>query len=280
MNNFVFLALGTGVGAGIVVNGRLHRGFHDAAGELGNLVIGREFLGEERGGVGNLAALVGGKTIRAKAKEAAGKELSAADALERADDAELGPIADEVVDYVAMTVIAIAAILDPEAIVFGGGTAEAGARLVEPVRARIAGELPAPPALVHAVLGADAQLHGCRLRRPRGSSTPTWRCGRSTGNDRGSARMTGRRRGAVGPGAGTRTRNRGSGESRATTAAIVSSSTTPGRSDGSGDARERAIVTMVEPRPSEAFVTHPVGRSRPFPSRFTVGSGVHHRYLW
>jgi predicted NBD/HSP70 family sugar kinase len=160
MNNFVFLALGTGVGAGIVVNGRLHRGFHDAAGELGNLVIGREFLGEERGGVGNLAALVGGKTIRAKAKEAAGKELSAADALERADDAELGPIADEVVDYVAMTVIAIAAILDPEAIVFGGGTAEAGARLVEPVRARIAGELPAPPALVHAVLGADAQLHG------------------------------------------------------------------------------------------------------------------------
>ena len=161
MNNFVFLALGTGIGAGIVVNGRLHRGFHNAAGELGNLVVGREFLGQERGGVGNLAALIGGKTIRAKAKEAGGEDLSAADALERADeDVELAPIAEEVVDHVAMAVIALAAVLDPEAVIFGGGTAEAGARLVEPVRARIAAELPAPPALMHAVLGADAQLHG------------------------------------------------------------------------------------------------------------------------
>ncbi len=33
MNNFVFLALGTGIGAGIVINGRLHRGYHQAAGE-------------------------------------------------------------------------------------------------------------------------------------------------------------------------------------------------------------------------------------------------------
>ncbi|MBA3415886.1 MAG: ROK family protein [Chloroflexia bacterium] len=161
MDTFVFLALGTGIGAGIMVNGRLHRGFHNAAGELGNLVVGREFLGQERNGVGNLAALVGGKTIRDRAKEIAGEELSAAEVIERArDDPSLAPVAAEVVDHVAMAVIALAAVLDPEAVIFGGGTAEAGALLVEPVRERIAAELPAPPALMHAVLGADAQLHG------------------------------------------------------------------------------------------------------------------------
>lgn len=161
MEDFVFLALGTGIGAGIMVNGRPYRGCHHAAGELGNLVVGREFLGQDRHGVGNLASLIGGKTIRTKAKELTGEELSAADVLERArDETKLAPLVAEVVDLVAMAVIAIAAVLDPEAIVFGGGTSEAGARLVEPVRARIATELPAPPALMHAVLGADAQLHG------------------------------------------------------------------------------------------------------------------------
>ena len=161
MDDFVFLALGTGIGAGIMVGGRPYRGFHHAAGELGNLVVGREFLGQERNGVGNLAALIGGRTIRARAKELIGEELSAADVIERAlQDKALAPIAAEVVDLVAMAVIALAAVLDPEAVIFGGGTAEAGALLVEPVRERIAAELPAPPALMHAVLGADAQLHG------------------------------------------------------------------------------------------------------------------------
>lgn len=161
MNNFVFLALGTGVGAGVVINGRLHRGFHHAAGEIGNLVVGREFLGQQRQGVGNLAALVGGRTIRRRAAKAAGERLSAAEALERADDEEeLAPLAEEVIDYVAMAVIAIAVVLDPEAIVFGGGTAEAGADLIDPVREKVARELPACPVLMRSVLGTDAQLHG------------------------------------------------------------------------------------------------------------------------
>lgn len=161
MNNFAFLALGTGIGAGIMVNGRLHRGFHDAAGELGNLVVGREFLGHQHNGVGNLASLIGGKTIRAPAQDLVGEKLSAAEVLEQAiDDATLAPIAEAVADHVAMAVIAMSAVLDPEAIIVGGGTAEAGSRLVEPVRTRITAELPAPPAIMHAVLGADAQVHG------------------------------------------------------------------------------------------------------------------------
>jgi predicted NBD/HSP70 family sugar kinase len=161
MNNFVFLALGTGIGAGVMINGRLHRGFRYAAGEIGNLVLNRNLLGQERGGHGSLELLVGGRSIRGRASEATGDGASAAEALARApDDERLAPIADEVVDYVAMATIAIATLIDPEAIIFGGGTADAGEDLLDPVRERVERELAIRPVLMRSVLGAAAQLHG------------------------------------------------------------------------------------------------------------------------
>src|SRR5262249_61782043 len=60
MHNFVFLALGTGIGAGVVINGRLHRGDNNAAGEGGNFGMGRQHLGKERRGDGGLELLIGG----------------------------------------------------------------------------------------------------------------------------------------------------------------------------------------------------------------------------
>ena len=161
MHNFVFLALGTGIGCGVVVNGRLRRGYHNAAGEVGNFVMGREFLGQERGLHGNLELLIGGPAIREWAKEATGEEMSVAEALVRAaDDERLAPVRDAVADHLAIATIAIVALLDPEAIVFGGGTAEAGEHLIDPVRARVERELTMRPALMRSVLGKDAQLHG------------------------------------------------------------------------------------------------------------------------
>jgi predicted NBD/HSP70 family sugar kinase len=161
LENFAFVALGTGIGVGIVVNGRLYRGAHHAAGELGDLVVGREFLGQERGGQGNLAQLIGGKTLRRRAKQATGDDLSSADAISQAeDDAALAVMADEVADYLAMAIIAIAALLDPEAIIVGGGTAEAGEDLLDPVRERVAREVPALPVIIASALGSEAQLYG------------------------------------------------------------------------------------------------------------------------
>ncbi|HLL50317.1 MAG TPA: ROK family protein, partial [Thermomicrobiales bacterium] len=159
--NFAFVALGTGIGVGIVLNGQIYRGAHHAAGELGDLVVGREFLGQDRGGQGNLAQLIGGKTLRGRAHEATGNHLRSAEVITRAEeDVALAVMADEVVDYLAMAIIATAALLDPEAIIVGGGTAEAGEDLLEPVRERVAREVPAPPVLIASALGADAQLYG------------------------------------------------------------------------------------------------------------------------
>ena len=161
LESFAFVALGTGIGVGIVVNGKLYRGAHHAAGELGDLVVGREFLGQERGGQGNLAQLIGGKTLRRRAKQATGDDLSAAEVISQAEtDAELAAMADEVDDYLAMAIIAIAAFLDPEAIIVGGGTAEAGEDLLDPVRKRVAREVPALPLIIASALGSEAQLFG------------------------------------------------------------------------------------------------------------------------
>lgn len=167
--DFVFLALGTGVGAGIMLNGQLHRGAHHAAGEVGNFVVGRQFLGQERNGQGNLAQLIGGRTLRARAEAATGAEISAARAIADSDhDAALARIAEDVIDYLAMSVIAIASLLDPPLIVIGGGTAAAGHDLFEPVRNRVAPELARATRIVPATLGPEAQLYGavrCALVR-------------------------------------------------------------------------------------------------------------------
>ena len=173
LESFAFVALGTGIGVGIVVDGQLYRGAHHAAGELGDLVVGREYLGQERGGQGNLAQLIGGKSLRRRAKQATGDDLSAAEVISEAeDDPQLAAMADEVDDYLAMAIIAIAALLDPEAIIVGGGTAEAGEDLLDPVRKRVAHEVPALPLIIASDLGSEAQLFGAVFAAIQDQGTP------------------------------------------------------------------------------------------------------------
>jgi glucokinase len=161
MHNFVFLALGTGIGAGVFINGRLHRGYNNSAGEVGNFIMGRQQLGKDRQGHGSLELLIGGRAIRQDARKVVRKQLSAAEAIDRADeDRRLRPVADRVVDYLAIAVINIASLLDPQAIIFGGGTASAGPDLIDRVRARVEREIRIVPALMHSILAEDAQLHG------------------------------------------------------------------------------------------------------------------------
>jgi glucokinase len=166
LDDFVFLALGTGIGAGIFLDGALHRGARFAAGEVGNFILSRKHLTRpgKRRVQGDLAKLVGGPTIRAQARRAVHKKVSAADVVEQAgDDKRLKEIAVRLADHVAIAVVNIAALLDPPVVVFGGGTSAAGDDLLDLVRARVARELEAPPALVVSLLGEDAQMHGAVL---------------------------------------------------------------------------------------------------------------------
>jgi glucokinase len=148
MDDFVFLALGTGVGAGIVLDGTIHRGVHAAAGETGDLVIRGTTVSE----------VVGKRSIQKAARKAIGKRLRSADALRRAEsDPRLEKATRDAVESLATSVTALWSILDPEAIILGGGTSKAGQPLLRQIRRRVA---PLKPRLLLAALGSQAQLYG------------------------------------------------------------------------------------------------------------------------
>lgn len=157
LRNFVFIALGTGVGAGLMVDGQLHLGSHFAAGELGDIPTNAS---EHRNGK-KLSLVVGGRVIRARVRERVGEKLGSAEALRMASrDRRLRPLTDEVARHVAFSVAQVVHVLDPEAVIFGGGTSSAGRALLGRVRRLLNGWVDRPPRLLRSSLGEKAQLHG------------------------------------------------------------------------------------------------------------------------
>jgi glucokinase len=157
MDDFVFLALGTGVGAGLFVGGSLYRGAHFAAGEAGDMTFPTDEPDEET----RLSDVVGKETIKKRAKKATGKKMSAAEALQKAPRVRaLRSVARDVVEHLSSSVVAISALLDPEAIIFGGGTSKAGNPLLKMVRERVAALKIVRAELVLAKLGSESQLYG------------------------------------------------------------------------------------------------------------------------
>lgn len=124
VDEFVLLGHGDGLGAGLVIGGRLHRGFAGGAGEVGHLpgpdtrrgepvMAGAEFLG--------LAA-------------AAGLPASPGEvfALARAGDGRAREVLERVADRLALVIASIAMVLEPELVVLGGPFSDEA--LAEPLR--------------------------------------------------------------------------------------------------------------------------------------------------
>lgn len=159
LDDFVFLALGTGVGAGLFLNGAIYRGAHFAAGEVGDIT----FPGDGQGAEAPLSVsdVVGKNAIKKQAKRATGEKLSAAEALERAGtERRLQRATKKAVAYLSTSVVALSSSLDPEAILFGGGTSQAGEGLLKRIRETVAPHLVVRARLMLAGLGSESQLYG------------------------------------------------------------------------------------------------------------------------
>lgn len=121
--NVAFLALGTGVGLGLYVNGQLVRGENGAAGEIGYLPIGGDPLQAEARLQGCLEYQVGAHGIVRRYHEAGGSDVdSAREVFERAQAGD--PLATGVVEETArltgLAAATIVATVDPQLIVLGG----------------------------------------------------------------------------------------------------------------------------------------------------------------
>jgi predicted NBD/HSP70 family sugar kinase len=162
LRHHVFIALGTGIGAGVVIDGKLHRGAHFLGGEVAYFSMTREQV-RAGGWTSNLEALVGGRAAEAKVQALFGERAKTSELFEGAETGhpEASGWLRETQEYLAMAVVDVCALLDPELVVFGGGVIAAqGERLLGPVRELVHRNTPVRTKIVISELGEDAQLVG------------------------------------------------------------------------------------------------------------------------
>jgi glucokinase len=168
--NLVSIAIGTGIGAGIVIGGALYRGHNRAAGEIGYLLPGLECLGQRYDGFGALESRASGTGIAEAARRALTEAglpipeggITAEDVFAAAREGHgwAQRVVDQTVDYLSQAIVAVSALLDPEVIVLGGGVSRSADLLIEPILRRIDGVVPFTPRLVVSPLGSRAAVMG------------------------------------------------------------------------------------------------------------------------
>lgn len=160
-DDLAFIAVGTGVGMGIIADGRLLRGAHGGAGELGLMPLSVDQMPVRVDELGPLEAVAGGAGIAARWAGQHGSAGGAVDAFLAADAGDptaLAALAAQA-DALAMAVCTVQTLLDPEIIVFGGGI---GSRedVLTRVRAGLERRSVRVPKLRTSALGERAGLVG------------------------------------------------------------------------------------------------------------------------
>lgn len=178
------ITLGTGIGGGIVVDGRVLRGANGFAAEVGHFQIDPNGAICACGEPGHWEALASGNALGAQAREAAAAGRADAvlaragsiDAIrgehvaEAAVAGDPGALAllDTFAGYVAVGLVGLANILDPDRIVISGGLVALGELLLDPVRRHFVGHVEGAAArrglaIVPAELGTRAGVVGAAL---------------------------------------------------------------------------------------------------------------------
>ena len=157
-----FIALGTGVGLGLVSGGQLMRGARGAAGEIAYLPLGSDPASQAARRQGALEETVGAVGIAGRYVAnggAAATPVSAIfDAFVAGEPAARRTL-DETAILVARAVLSIVAVIDPERIILGGSIGARG-EMVELVRQHYAAISPAPLVIEPSALGSRAGLMG------------------------------------------------------------------------------------------------------------------------
>jgi glucokinase len=147
LNNIVALTMGTGIGGGLILNGQMYRGSGCAAGEIGQMSI---HLDGKSGHYGNLGALekytgnreIAEHAVQRYAEAHVTKTLEECTPKKIADAAKAGDdiarqIWQEIADWLGTALSSIAWLLNPDAFVIGGGVAQAGDLIFDPLKRKV-----------------------------------------------------------------------------------------------------------------------------------------------
>jgi predicted NBD/HSP70 family sugar kinase len=161
VDDFAFLSVGTGLGAGLVLGGELHRGHHGAAGEV-DYALG----GENERDVDPSAAVTSAYAAELAAEGRLRTALQppfdvrAIFGAARAGDELARAVVEEEARRIAAHVVPIAAVADVALVVVGGGIGANGDLLLAPIRSLLAEQCPYPPRVEVSSLGDAAVLTG------------------------------------------------------------------------------------------------------------------------
>lgn len=182
--NSITITLGTGIGGGIVIGGKVYPGFNGAAGEVGHIVIepkgkmctcGRRGCWEAYGAATSLieqtqeAAKQNPESLINKLVD---NDLSKINAKTAFDAAKQGDktgleVVDQYIKYVAEGLVDLINVFTPEVIVVGGGVSKEGEYLLKPLREYIAKDVYAKDVpqtqIKAATMGNDAGIIGAAM---------------------------------------------------------------------------------------------------------------------
>jgi glucokinase len=174
--HLLYMTISTGIGGGVIIDGRLHRGERAWAGEIGHMPLVPDGPPCPCGRRGCLEALASGLSIARAARDRlrsqspisnlrslANDQLTARDVATAAaqGDALAGAVWAEAMGWLGLGVAAAVNLLDPGRVVLGGGLTRAGALLFDPVRRVVAARALDPAVeIVPAALGDDVGILG------------------------------------------------------------------------------------------------------------------------
>lgn len=154
----VFLNLGTGLSAGIVVDGHILHGAHGAAGEIAYQLLRPGEPGHAAGRA-PLEEHVSGRALGERASALAGRTLHAGDAL-AATEGPVAALVEQALEILGQYVVNLCCVIDCDRIVIGGGLAAAAGRIVPRLEAALAAGAPFPPPVLLARFAFEAPLMG------------------------------------------------------------------------------------------------------------------------
>lgn len=180
----VFITIGTGIGSGIIINGRIWSGAHHIGGELGHVIFDLDGVPCTCGNHGCLERYCSATALIRMAREAVADhpdslilrsvnndpakiEAKTVFDAARQEDPLAVSVYNRYIDCLAQAVASVVNLLDPEVIVLGGGVSKAGSFLLDPLTREygkyvLFNDQPLPPVKI-AVLGSEAGIIGAAM---------------------------------------------------------------------------------------------------------------------
>ncbi|MCL4804628.1 MAG: ROK family protein [Anaerolineae bacterium] len=140
LKSLAYLSIGTGIAAGLILDGHLYRGAHGMAGEIGHIPMDSDGPRCSCGSFGCLEALAAGPAVAARAAESLrGSGLSTYEVYKlAATNPQAGRVVAQTAGYLSRAVLLLLMAYDVEKVVIGGGVSRAGEAFEQPLRQAMA----------------------------------------------------------------------------------------------------------------------------------------------